>query len=237
MRDTNTQPKSWRCLNCHERVDPTMALCWNCGHDREGVAQPAMFVDEVDVDTSFCAECLYDLKGNPDATACPECGEPVPWEDCDVCGVRSSRAAMSFGCPACKATAERRAFEPEVHRYRHSHCPACRSDLQQTPDAKVCPACGVALPAESYDTPQQVEQLPVTNMGEMTLSKRRRVWFLVCLLMFLPGILVAAAAAAWLHDAVSQEAGTGVIAFWCIFMLVSVINFLRALGGKPTRHG
>ncbi|MEM9414213.1 MAG: hypothetical protein AAGA29_01890 [Planctomycetota bacterium] len=236
MHDANTHLKPWRCLNCREHVDPTMALCWNCGYDREGVAQPAMFVDEVDVDTSVCATCLYDLKGNPDATACPECGEPVPWADCDVCGVRSSRSAMAYGCPACKATVEKRAFKPEVQRYRHTHCPSCRSDLRQALDAKACPDCGVTLPAESYDTPQQDAPILATSADQMRLSKHKRIWFIVCLLMILPGFPLAAAMATWLHHVVSEQAGTGVIAFWCIFMLVSIINFLRALCGKLTRH-
>lgn len=127
MPEPNHTP--WRCKHCNERVDPTMALCWNCGHDRAGVAQPAMFVHEVDVDTSVCAACQYDLKGNPEATACPECGEPVPWEDCEVCGVRTSRFVMSHGCPACKAAAEGRAFMPEVQRKQYPACPECQYDF------------------------------------------------------------------------------------------------------------
>ncbi len=29
----------------------------------------------------ICFECGYDLRGNPDAAACPECGAAVPWID------------------------------------------------------------------------------------------------------------------------------------------------------------
>lgn len=33
---SQAQPKAWLCKHCNERVDPTMAICWNCGHDKQG---------------------------------------------------------------------------------------------------------------------------------------------------------------------------------------------------------
>ena len=104
-------PRAWLCMHCGEQVDPTMDLCWNCGHDREGVAHPTVFVEPVEVNLSHCVRCGYALKGNPDALHCPECGEPVPWQECPECGVRGSRAQMGAGCPACKAADTGRLFE------------------------------------------------------------------------------------------------------------------------------
>ena len=91
-----------------------MEICWNCGHDREGVAHPTVFDEPVEVDLTVCGACGYSLKGNPDAQACPECGEPVPWQDCAACGVRASRMEMQAGCPACRAMRVGEPFKSEL---------------------------------------------------------------------------------------------------------------------------
>jgi hypothetical protein len=38
-------PKAWLCKHCGERVDPTMGMCWRCGHDRNG--EPALDLQPV----------------------------------------------------------------------------------------------------------------------------------------------------------------------------------------------
>ncbi|MFK7788392.1 MAG: hypothetical protein AB8C95_02720, partial [Phycisphaeraceae bacterium] len=37
MNDSILQ--AWLCKHCNERVDPTMAWCWKCGHDKLGTLQ------------------------------------------------------------------------------------------------------------------------------------------------------------------------------------------------------
>ena len=70
---SETTPKAWLCKQCGERVDPTMAFCWNCGYDREG--HLAVDLGEEDSNPFLtCPQCGYDLRGNPDAEVCPECG-------------------------------------------------------------------------------------------------------------------------------------------------------------------
>lgn len=45
---SNTTPNAWRCKHCNERVDPTMAMCWSCGRDRNGESQEdlSLLIDE-----------------------------------------------------------------------------------------------------------------------------------------------------------------------------------------------
>ncbi len=187
MADPETRHVPWRCLNCSERVDPTMGLCWNCGHDREGVAQPAMFIDAVDTDTSRCSRCAYELKGNPDALACPECGEPVPWVDCDACGVRTCRAAMADGCPVCRAKADGLAFVPEVVRKALSHCPQCRYDLRGLDEVRDCPECGRKIGQGVYDTVVTAVQSSDRRISSFVMSF---VLMLVFCVLFPLGLLI-----------------------------------------------
>lgn len=71
--EDKNQPKAWLCKHCNERVDPTMALCWSCGHDREGKPLEDFDTDET-MPFTRCPQCQYDLRGNLEALACPECG-------------------------------------------------------------------------------------------------------------------------------------------------------------------
>lgn len=73
---SDAQPKAWRCKQCGERVDPTMELCWHCGHGRSG--KPDEIIQEADAKPfKRCPQCEYDLRGNPDADHCPECGSSL----------------------------------------------------------------------------------------------------------------------------------------------------------------
>lgn len=38
-------PRAWLCKHCGERVDPTMAMCWSCGHDRNGEPRQDLSAD------------------------------------------------------------------------------------------------------------------------------------------------------------------------------------------------
>ncbi|MFN3168474.1 MAG: hypothetical protein ACE37H_15550 [Phycisphaeraceae bacterium] len=67
-----TQHRAWLCNNCGERCDPTMGLCWNCGHNRDG--QPPVEPDEEGAVLLRCPRCAYDLRGNLGGKNCPECG-------------------------------------------------------------------------------------------------------------------------------------------------------------------
>ena len=54
--EDKNQPKAWLCKHCNERVDPTMALCWSCGHDRDG---------EFDADSDSGFGSILDETGPP----------------------------------------------------------------------------------------------------------------------------------------------------------------------------
>ena len=41
----DSTPKAWLCKHCNERVDPTMAWCWNCGCGKDG--EPIQDLDAV----------------------------------------------------------------------------------------------------------------------------------------------------------------------------------------------
>lgn len=41
----DTTPKVWLCKHCNERVDPTMAMCWSCGYDKQGTPQQDLQVE------------------------------------------------------------------------------------------------------------------------------------------------------------------------------------------------
>lgn len=75
---SDATPKAWLCKHCGERVDPTMAWCWNCSHDSEGkhVVFDAPAIGDGLLE--HCPNCRYDLRGNSDATHCPECGQELP---------------------------------------------------------------------------------------------------------------------------------------------------------------
>ncbi|MEM9347154.1 MAG: zinc ribbon domain-containing protein [Planctomycetota bacterium] len=70
---TKAIPKAWLCKHCGERVDPTMAYCWNCGRDREGLLVVDLGQEESNPFLT-CPECGYDLRGSRGAEVCPECG-------------------------------------------------------------------------------------------------------------------------------------------------------------------
>lgn len=230
MPDTPTQPVSWRCLNCQERVDPTMDLCWNCGHDREGVAQPALFVDKAPSDITICAQCRYDLKGNPDATDCPKCGDTVPWADCPACGVRASRWLIAEGCPACLAAAAGVTFIPEVEMKSLTHCPRCRYDLRGLPEGNDCPECGWQIAEGAYDTlTMEGESSPVS----IESLRRRRWYWLLLIFLLLPGMLVVFLTNKFFVDHGYEELGTILVLFWVVGLFVCIIQLV--LSSQPKR--
>lgn len=197
-------PRAWLCKHCGERVDPTMDLCWNCGHDREGVAHPTVFVEPVEVDLTRCGNCEYELRGNPDATHCPECGRPVPWIDCPDCGVRGARHEMISGCPACRAAQTGQMFEPEVRVVKD------------------------ADNRETYETVFE-QQAVASGRAQQALSRYRLKRIVALALMIMPGCLVVS----WIYSIFdgyfSYTVENGIVLFWFICFLVAFVEVVRAV--------
>lgn len=91
-------PRAWLCKHCGERVDPTMEICWQCGYDREGNA-PAEepYALAAGLITS-CPTCQYDLRGNANASVCPECGVELPKSSTEIVlyGARKNKPSGPF---------------------------------------------------------------------------------------------------------------------------------------------
>lgn len=209
-----------------------MSLCWNCGYDREGVAQPAMFVDVAPTGITACTRCRYDLQGNPEATRCPECGEPVPWADCERCGARASRWLMADGCPACRATAAGVAFIPEVELKVYTHCPECQYDLRGLPEGSDCPECGRQVAQGVYET---VEVPTLLKPDTLAARKRiRRFWGRLLVIMLF-GMVPVAMLTVFLSETASE---TGAVVFcvsWGLGLFVCMIRFVTALDPTTNR--
>lgn len=228
---SDATPIAWLCKHCGERVDPTMDLCWNCGHDREGVAHPSIFVEPVFVDLTRCGRCEYPLKGNPDATHCPECGEPVPWMDCPDCGVRASRLEMAEGCPACKAAKTGQLFIPEVGKKQVLNCPECQYDLTGRPDCAACPECGAPIDRGRYET-------IFTDESESTrLSTRKSlgVWVVLLIMWFPIGILLFYVLMI-LGDQGWEELAVIVGVFWFVFLIICAMQVFQHPYRQRTSH-
>jgi rubredoxin len=68
-----TNDANWRCPSCREANPANFEVCWNCGTDRDGVADP-----EFEPAIAFhpqCEMCGYLLFGLSE-NRCPECGHP-----------------------------------------------------------------------------------------------------------------------------------------------------------------
>jgi ubiquinone/menaquinone biosynthesis C-methylase UbiE len=63
----------WNCPSCREGNPANFDLCWNCGSDREGVADPAF--EPAIAFHPVCEMCGYLLVGLSE-NRCPECGHP-----------------------------------------------------------------------------------------------------------------------------------------------------------------
>ncbi|MFI4862372.1 MAG: hypothetical protein ACIAXF_17035 [Phycisphaerales bacterium JB063] len=226
MVEYNAQPKPWRCLHCNERVDPTMELCWSCGHDREGVAQPALFVDVPEAGVVICTRCAYDLQGNPEAERCPECGEPVPWEDCAACGTRGSRLTMTHGCLVCEAEAAGHVFVPVVERKVRTHCPRCAYDMHGLPENNACPECGLEAPQVVYDT-------VVEPRISRSINYKPLLRFLVSVLVVPVGLAALVIAAGWI-SAGMMWAGFMLLGLWVVSVLGSIM-LLNRLPDPPNK--
>ncbi|HSV14575.1 MAG TPA: methyltransferase domain-containing protein [Tepidisphaeraceae bacterium] len=68
-----TRPVDWKCPSCRESNPANFDLCWNCGSDRAGVADPA-FRPAIAFHP-VCETCGYLLVGLSE-NRCPECGHP-----------------------------------------------------------------------------------------------------------------------------------------------------------------
>lgn len=231
MGESTTQPKPWLCRHCNELVDPTMSLCWNCGHDKEGVPQPAMFVDVAPRDITVCTYCRYDLHGNLEAERCPECGELVPWEDCAACGVRTSRAAMVDGCPACRAVEAGLAFIPEVELKKHTHCPQCRYELRGLPGGTDCPECGYVVSHGVYDTLMEPRN---GGPGFSWPTIRTLLLMLLLFLSFPTALIVFFLSIVWMSEGLVW-AGILLIVLWVISMMGCIILAHMAPDTNSTR--
>ena len=202
----NAQTESWLCKNCGECVDPTMDLCWACGHDREGQMHPTVFVEPVEVDLTRCGVCEYPLKGNPDATHCPECGEPVPWLDCADCGARAPRVQMEHGCPACRAAKTGQAFEPVVQRMD-----------------------------EPYDPARELEQQRIDAEARARRKVYRVRRLIVLVLLLIPGCVVMGGFAGMLLDRGLQTASNALVLGYFSLTVLALFVFMRAMA-KDLSH-
>lgn len=230
----DTTPRAWLCKHCGERVDPTMDLCWQCGYDRKGNANPSIFVEPIAIDLTRCGACRYSLKGNSEATHCPECGEPVPWVDCPECGVRGSRLSFEGGCPACRAVDTDVGFEPEVEvvgvHDREGRCRGCGYDMRGRLDAEACPECGFKPAGEMYDT--RVVEKPDAEKGEREAeSKGVKFWFVVWLWLF-PAGLVALVFWKLLSEMGYAFASLVILAVWVVSLGLCTIQLLVDLVHK-----
>ena len=237
---SETTPKAWLCKHCGERVDPTMELCWSCGRDRDGKLDPADFINQVDVDVTRCTACEYLLKGNTDATVCPECGEPVPWIECETCGVRGSRAEMIDGCPACKIADTGVTFDREVTRLGiagpDGRCRQCEYDMRALPDAQSCPECGFKPDRETFETLHRVSsksQSVSTGSPHSQGVSRRIVAILVVLL--LGGCFVSVVTQIF-YDSGQDAASSIFIMLWLVTLAILVIDLIVFAIHKPLNN-
>lgn len=231
-------PKAWLCKHCNERVDPTMELCWNCGRDRQGELEPADFVNQVDVDLSRCTACEYLLKGNDGAKCCPECGEPVPWIDCEKCGVRGSRAEMADGCPACEIAETGVSFDREVAVLgvagADGLCRQCEYDMRMLPNAESCPECGFRPGQETFET-VQVESVETENdVGQrrhsQSVGRRLNAIFVVLLL----GGCFISVIAQLFYESGQDDIAAIFITLWAITLAFLVIDLIAFAVHKPS---
>jgi hypothetical protein len=71
----------WECTKCHESIEDSFEVCWNCGTSREGVEDPS-FQKAEDAEVASSAEAMeFDNVGKtasriPSAVVsrCPHCG-------------------------------------------------------------------------------------------------------------------------------------------------------------------
>lgn len=234
---TDIQPNAWLCKQCGERVDPTMDLCWHCGRDRLGGLNPKDFVNQVDIDLSRCTACEYTLKGNAGATQCPECGEPVPWIDCEACGVRASRAEMADGCPACKIAETGVSFDSEVTLLgiagADGFCRQCEYDMHALPDAESCPECGFRPDREIFETAMrdssELEFEVVKSHQSQAVSRRLVAIFIV---LFFGGCFLSVVTQS-LYDSNQNASAHAFILLWLVTLFFLVIELVRAAIKKP----
>jgi hypothetical protein len=78
----------WECIKCHEQLEDTFDVCWNCGTSKEGV-EDANFRKAEDVlpeDLSTAADV------EPDPLCCPRCNQRL-----DFVGTKSFKEWKFFG--------------------------------------------------------------------------------------------------------------------------------------------
>lgn len=214
-----------------------MELCWNCGRDRQGALDPADFVNQVDVDLSRCTSCEYLLKGNDGAKCCPECGEPVPWIDCEKCGVRGSRADMIGGCPACRIAETGVSFNHEVAVLgvagADGLCRQCEYDMRMLPNAESCPECGFRPDQETFETLQAEStdsESDSDNREQSDSVSRRLVAILVVLL--LGGCFISVLTQIF-YDSGQDDIATIFIVLWAATLGILVIDLIVLVIHKP----
>ena len=235
---TDAASQAWLCKHCNERVDPTMELCWSCGRDREGDLDPADFINQIDVDVTRCTACEYLLKGNSDATRCPECDEPVPWIECEQCGVRGSRAEMIGGCPACRIADTGVTFDHAVSRLgiadSDGQCRQCGYDMHALPNATSCPECGFQADHEVYDS-ARID--PVEKV--LSASVRRHAQFVNSRLIafgavfFLGGCLLTGFMS-HLFDNGNVIGAYALLTLWLLPLAILFVELGRAVFKKPS---
>lgn len=66
----------WKCVGCGEEVPGEFEVCWNCGTDEKGQADPEFVPVQAVVREKRCWECGYSLEGleGQKEQRCPECG-------------------------------------------------------------------------------------------------------------------------------------------------------------------
>ena len=86
----------WECKKCHESVEESFEVCWNCGTSRDGIEDPDFRPEvEGEVTTAF-----------PISTVCPRCG-CAAYSTCRPAGFLAFRGLFTFVqdrvCKSCNA--------------------------------------------------------------------------------------------------------------------------------------